>query len=136
LSSAGFGGGLIVFSQLQDFRLAVGVLVFVGFTMIVQIASSNTLVQAMAPDALRGRVMAVYSMMFLGMAPVGALLAGWLAERVGAANTVALGGAGCILSALIFSLRLPALRREARKLLGTDGDSGGSSVAGYGGGRA
>jgi predicted MFS family arabinose efflux permease len=116
-SSAGFGGGLILFSQLRDFRLAVAVLVFVGFSMIIQIASSNTLVQAMAPDALRGRVMAVYSMMFLGMAPIGALLAGWLAERVGAANTVALGGAGCILSALIFSLRLPALRREARKLL-------------------
>lgn len=116
-SSAGFGGGLILFSQLQDFRLAVAVLVFVGFSMIIQIASSNTLVQAMVPDALRGRVMAVYSMMFLGMAPIGALVAGWLAERVGAANTVALGGAGCILSALIFSLRLPALRREARKLL-------------------
>ncbi|HEX8634130.1 MAG TPA: MFS transporter [Pyrinomonadaceae bacterium] len=117
LSSAGFGGSLVLFSQLRDFRLAVAVLVFVGFSMIVQIASSNTLVQAMVPDALRGRVMAVYSMMFLGMAPMGALLAGWLAERVGAADTVALGGAGCILSALIFSLRLPALRREARKLL-------------------
>ncbi len=116
-SSAGFGGSLVLFSQLQDFRMAVAVLVVVGFSMIIQIASSNTLVQAMAPDALRGRVMAVYSMMFLGMAPVGALLAGWLAERVGAANTVALGGVCCILSALIFSLRLPALRREARKLL-------------------
>jgi MFS family permease len=116
-SSVGFGASLVLFSQLQDFRLAVAVLVVVGFSMIIQIASSNTLVQAMAPDALRGRVMAVYSMMFLGMAPVGALLAGWLAERVGAANTVALGGAGCILSALVFSLRLPALRREARKLL-------------------
>ncbi|MDQ1523285.1 MAG: hypothetical protein QOE47_1209 [Pyrinomonadaceae bacterium] len=120
LSSAGFGGSLVLFSQLEDFRLAVGVLVFVGFSMIVQIASSNTLVQAMAPDALRGRVMAVYSMMFLGMAPVGALFAGWMAERMGAANTVALGGVGCILSALVFSLRLPALRREARKLLVTD----------------
>jgi MFS family permease len=120
-SSAGFGASLVLFSQLQDFRLAVVVLVVVGFSMIIQIASSNTLVQAMSPDALRGRVMAVYSMMFLGMAPLGALLAGWLAERVGAANTVALGGAGCILSALIFSLRLPALRREARKLLVADG---------------
>ncbi|MDQ1611358.1 MAG: hypothetical protein QOG00_1289 [Pyrinomonadaceae bacterium] len=120
LSSAGFGGSLVLFSQLEDFRLAVGVLVFVGFSMIVQIASSNTLVQAMAPDALRGRVMAVYSMMFLGMAPVGALFAGWMAERMGAANTVALGGVGCILSALVFSLRLAALRREARKLLVTD----------------
>jgi MFS family permease len=119
-SSAGFGASLVLFSQLRDFRMAVAVLVVVGFSMIIQIASSNTLVQAMAPDALRGRVMAVYSMMFLGMAPVGALLAGWLAERMGAANTVALGGVCCILSALIFSLRLPALRREARKLLVAD----------------
>jgi MFS family permease len=121
-SSAGFGGSLLLFSRLQDFRLAVAVLVFVGFSMIIQISTSNTLIQAMVPDALRGRVMAVYSMMFLGMAPLGALVAGWLAERVGAADTVALGGAGCILSALIFSLRLPALRREARKLLGAGED--------------
>ncbi|HEY1403587.1 MAG TPA: MFS transporter [Pyrinomonadaceae bacterium] len=123
-SSAGFGGSLMLFSQLQDFRLAVAVLVLVGFSMIIQIASSNTLIQAMSPDELRGRVMAVYSMMFLGMAPIGALLAGWLAERVGAANTVALGGAGCIVSALIFSLRLPALRREAQKLLVADEGGG------------
>lgn len=122
-SSMGFGASLILFSQTHVFWLAVAVLVCVGFSMIIQIASSNTLVQAMVPNELRGRVMAVYSMMFLGMAPLGALLAGWLAERVGAANTVALGGAGCVLSALIFSLRLPALRREARKLLavGEDG---------------
>jgi MFS family permease len=119
-SSAGFGASLILFSQVQVFWLAVAVLVCVGFTMIIQIASSNTLVQAMVPNELRGRVMAVYSMMFLGMAPLGALVAGWLAERVGAANTVAIGGAGCVLSALVFSLRLPALRREARKLLGVD----------------
>jgi MFS family permease len=116
-SSAGFGASLILFSRLEDVRVALFVLVLVGFSIIIQISTSNTLVQAMVPDALRGRVMAVYSMMFLGMAPLGALAAGWLAERVGAADTVALGGAGCILSALVFSLRLPALRREARKLL-------------------
>jgi MFS family permease len=68
-------------------------------------------------------------MMFLGMAPVGALLAGWLAERVGAANTVALGGVGCILSALIFSLRLPALRREAGKLLVAEEGGGAAELS-------
>ena len=123
-SSAGFGASLILFSQVHVFWLALAVLVCVGFSMIIQIASSNTLVQAMVPNELRGRVMAVYSMMFLGMAPLGALLAGWLAERVGAANTVALGGTGCVLSALVFSLRLPALRREAQKLLGVDEGGG------------
>ena len=62
--------------------------------MIVQTAASNTLIQAMVPDALRGRVMAVYSMMFMGMAPFGALLAGVLAGRLGAPATVAAGGRG------------------------------------------
>jgi MFS family permease len=129
LSSAGFGAGLVLFSRLEDFRMAIAVLVFVGFSMILQISTSNTLVQAMVPDALRGRVMAVYSMMFLGMAPLGALLAGWLAERAGAANTVALGGVGCILSAVVFALRLPALRREARALLVADGAGADGGIA-------
>lgn len=123
-SSAGFGASLILFSQVHVFWLAVAVLVCIGFSMIIQVASSNTLVQAMVPNELRGRVMAVYSMMFLGMAPLGALLAGWLAERVGADNTVAIGGAGCVVSALVFSLRLPALRREARKLLAVETSAG------------
>ena len=52
--------------------------------MMVEMAASNTLIQAMVPNVLRGRVMAVYSMMFMGMAPFGALFAGWLAERIGA----------------------------------------------------
>jgi hypothetical protein len=61
--------------------------------------------------------MAVYSMMFMGMAPIGALLAGTLAQRLGAPNTVALGGAVCILGSLVFGLRLPALRAEAREII-------------------
>lgn len=85
--------------------------------MMVQMAASNTLIQAMVPDALRGRVMSVYSMMFMGMAPFGALLAGTLAGRIGAPLTVA-GGAGvCLLAALAFGLRLPVLRDEARRLV-------------------
>ena len=64
--------------------------------MMVEMASSNTLIQTMVPDNLRGRAMAVYAMMFMGMAPFGALLAGALAHRLGAPITVALGGAVCI----------------------------------------
>src|SRR5438270_181780 len=93
------------------------VLLPAGFSMMVEMASSNTLIQAMVPDALRGRVMAVYSMMFMGMAPIGALLAGALAERLGAPETVALGGAVCIVGALAFALRLPVLRDEAREII-------------------
>jgi MFS family permease len=71
----------------------------------------------MVPDELRGRVMSVYSMMFMGMAPLGALLAGSLAGILGAPYTVALGGAVCILGSLIFALRLPYLREEGRQMI-------------------
>ncbi|HKR02441.1 MAG TPA: MFS transporter [Pyrinomonadaceae bacterium] len=116
-SSAGFGVSLILFSLSRSFWLSALLLLPVGFSMMIQMASSNTLVQSMVPDNLRGRVMAVYSMMFMGMAPIGALLAGTLAGRLGAPKTVAIGGVICILGSAVFSLRLPALRPEARKII-------------------
>ena len=85
--------------------------------MMTQMSSSNTLIQAMVPDELRGRVMSVYSMMFMGMAPLGALLAGRLAGIMGAPYTVALGGAVCIIGSLVFFLKLPNLREEGRKMI-------------------
>ena len=84
---------------------------------MVEMASSNTLIQAMVPNELRGRVMAVYSMMFMGMAPFGALFAGWIAGRVGAPRTVAFGGVVCLVAAGVFALRLPVLRHEGRRLI-------------------
>jgi MFS family permease len=116
-ASAGLGASLILFSFSEVFWLSALLLVPVGFSMMTQMASSNTLVQAMSPDELRGRVMSVYSMMFMGMAPVGALLAGSLASWLGAPNTVALGGFICIIGSLVFSLRLPALTEEGRKMI-------------------
>ena len=85
--------------------------------MMVEMAASNTLIQAMIPDRLRGRVMAVYSMMFMGMAPLGALIAGALAAPLGAPATVAIGGAVCIAGGLVFGARLPTLRGPARELI-------------------
>ena len=89
-STAGFGVGLILFSLSHSFWLSAVLLLPVGFTMMVEMAASNTLIQAMVPDNLRGRVMAVYSMMFMGMAPIGALVAGSLANRLGAPQTLSL----------------------------------------------
>jgi MFS family permease len=88
-ASAGFGVSLVLFCATsyflpQHFWLATASLVPVGFSMMVQMASSNTLIQSMVPDRLRGRVMSVYSMMFMGMAPFGAFFAGALATRLGA----------------------------------------------------
>lgn len=117
LGAAGYGVSLVLFSTSRSFWLSALLLVPVGFCMIVQMASSNTLIQSMVPDALRGRVMALYSMMLMGMAPIGALLAGVLATRLGAPRTVGLGGVVCVLGALLFLARLPRLRDEGRRLI-------------------
>jgi MFS family permease len=117
VSTAGFGASLILFSLSHSFWLSAALLLPVGFTMMIEMAASNTLIQAMVPDNLRGRVMAVYSMMFMGMAPIGALVAGSLAQSLGAPRTVMFGGAVCIIGAGIFALRLPKLREEGRRLI-------------------
>ncbi|MEA2206129.1 MAG: hypothetical protein QOE77_2905 [Blastocatellia bacterium] len=117
VATIGFGASLILFSLSHSFWLSAALLLPVGFTMMIEMAASNTLIQAMVPDALRGRVMAVYSMMFMGMAPIGAVVAGSLAHSLGAPRTVLFGGAVCIVSAGIFALRLPKLREEGRRII-------------------
>ena len=116
-AALGFGVALIAFSLSRQFWLSVILLLPVGFAMLLQMSSSNTLIQSMVPDELRGRVMSAYSMMFMGMAPLGALLAGTLAEVIGAPATIAAGGAVCITGALVFRARLPGIRGEARRLI-------------------
>ena len=116
-SAAGFGVSLIIFSLSRSLWLSAALLIPVGYALMLQMASSNTLIQAMVPDALRGRVMAVYSMMFMGMAPLGSLLAGLLAGRIGAPETVAWGGVVCIAAAAAFGSRIPSLKEEARRMI-------------------
>ncbi|HRH42463.1 MAG TPA: MFS transporter [Pyrinomonadaceae bacterium] len=116
-ASAGLGISLILFSFSTNFWLSLILLIPVGFSMMLQMSSSNTLIQAMVPDELRGRVMSVYSMMFMGMAPLGALWAGTLAGMIGAPLTVALGGGVCLFGALIFRLRMPKYRDEGRQMI-------------------
>jgi MFS family permease len=122
---AGFGASLAVFAFSHTFWLSVILLLPVGYTMMLQMACSNTLIQVMVPDALRGRVMAVYSMMFMGMAPIGALLGGVLAERLGAPRTVAIGGVACLLGAGWFARHLPKIRVEAQRLIFAQAAAGG-----------
>jgi len=124
-SCAGFGITLVLFSWSRVFWLSTAMLLPVGFCMMLQMSSSNTLIQAMVPDQLRGRVMAVYSMMFMGMAPLGALFAGAFADRIGAPVTVAMGAVACIGGALLFWLRLPRMRVEARRLIVAQAMAGG-----------
>jgi MFS family permease len=125
MACGSFGVALILFSLSRWYFLSVVLLVPVGFAMMVQMASSNTLIQAMVPDRLRGRAMAVYSMMFMGMAPMGALLSGWSADHIGAQWTLAIGGVGAIVGAAFFARNLPKIRVEARELIIAQGMAGG-----------
>lgn len=115
--ASSFGLLLIVFALSRNYWLSVALMVPIGVSMMVQMASSNTLIQAMTPDRLRGRVMAIYSMMLMGMAPIGALLAGTAADQFGAPVVVATGGLLALLMGALFWIRLPTLRVQARELV-------------------
>jgi MFS family permease len=122
---AGFGLSLTLFAFSKSFWLSVVLLLPAGYFIMLQMACSNTLIQVMVPDALRGRAMAVYSMMFMGMAPIGALLGGALADRLGAPTTVAIGGLASLAGAWWFGVQLPKIRVEARQLIIAQGMAGG-----------
>jgi MFS family permease len=111
-----FGVGLILFSFTPVFWLAVPCLVLAGFGFIVQMASSNTVVQTIVDDEKRGRVMSFYMMAFLGITPFGSLLAGWLSTRIGAPHTLLIGGICCLAGALAFARALPGIRRAVRPI--------------------
>jgi len=117
VSAVSFGLTLIAFSFSRKLWLSTLLMVPAGFFMMVEMAASNTLIQSMIPNRLRGRVMAVYSMMFMGLAPMGALVAGALAAPLGAPQTIAIGGAICVAGGVLFGLGLPRLHGPARELI-------------------
>jgi len=116
LSSGLFGIGLITFSLVHVLWLAIPCLVVAGFGFMVQMASSNTVIQTIVDDEKRGRVMSFYMMAFLGTAPFGSLVAGWLSSRIGAGQTLMVGGACCIVGGLWFASALPAIRVAVRPI--------------------
>jgi MFS family permease len=115
--SFGFGMSLVLFAFSTEIWLSSILLVIVGYSMMIQMASSNTLIQSMVHDNFRGRVMSFYSMMFMGISPFGALLAGIIANHLGASLTVAIEGAICIAGALFFRHQLPKFISQIRDLL-------------------
>jgi MFS family permease len=98
--------GLVLFSQSRVFWLSAAMLLVVGFAATSQMAATNTIVQIRVPDALRGRVMAVYATMFMGVQPIGALMAGGVAKRIGAPRALAAFGTACVLGSLFFIFRV------------------------------
>lgn len=110
------GTGLIVFSLSRTLWLSIPAIMLVGLGSILQISGSNTILQTIVDDDKRGRVMSLFTMSFLGMAPFGNLLSGSLASLIGAPSTFALNGAVCILASILFSRQLPALRQAIRPI--------------------
>jgi MFS family permease len=98
--------GLIIFSQARFFWLCAVVLFVVGFAATSQMAATNTLIQNRVPDELRSRVMAVYATMFMGVQPIGALIAGGVAKRIGAPYTLTIFGSLVLLGSLFFIFRV------------------------------
>jgi len=111
-----FGLGLILFSLSTNFILSLFLLFITGFGMLMQMTSSNTILQTIVDDDKRGRVMSFYTMAFMGTAPFGSLLAGALASKVGAPNTLLIGGVCCILGAIVFMRKLPKIKKSIRPI--------------------
>lgn len=105
-----FGTGLIGFGLSRIVWLSYILLFITGFGMITQLASCNIILQTLADDDKRGRVMSLYTMSFLGVAPFGSLMIGWLANHIGVSWTLCIGGTISILAGIYFTFRLPGLR--------------------------
>ena len=101
----GFGASVILFGLSRALWISMIMLLPAGFCLMALLGSTNTLIQSMVSDTMRGRVMGIYSMMFLGMAPFGSLIAGYLAQRFGAPVAVQFCGLASLAGAVIFSLR-------------------------------
>jgi MFS family permease len=111
-----FGTGLIGFAVSPWLPVSLIFMTVIGFGMMVQMASTNTVIQTIVDEEKRGRVMSFYTMAFLGTAPFGSLLAGWLSMRIGAPRTVLLSGVLCIVTAVWFARELPAIRELVRPI--------------------
>lgn len=111
-ASATLGVGLIAFSHVRFFPLALFVLMATGFGMMVQLTSSNSVLQTVVEEDKRGRVMSLYTMGFMGTVPFGSLIYGALAHRIGAPNTLVLGGICCLIGAFLFARRISVIRDQ------------------------
>jgi MFS family permease len=106
-----FGLCVLAFALSHSFALSLVLLALAGCAMIVNNALTNTLLQTLVPDDLRGRVMGFYSFVFVGMSPVGAFQAGVFAEHLGAPTAIAVGAGLCAAAVVVAAWRVPELRR-------------------------
>jgi MFS family permease len=116
IASATLGGALILFGLARTLWLSLALMVFVGFGLMQSAAASNTIIQSLVPEDKRARAMSYYTMAFFGAAPFGSLLAGALAQRIGAPHTVMVTGAFCVAGSLWFTLELPKVNAVVRPI--------------------
>jgi MFS family permease len=105
-----FGVGLIGFALSRNLILSMVILAVAGAGFMIMMASTNTLIQTIVDENMRGRVMSFYAMAFLGTSPLGSLASGVVADWVGVMHTIMLGGIACCLGALAFAFKLQRLR--------------------------
>ena len=116
LAAALFGLSLAAFAFSHVLWISLPLMLFTGFGQMIQMASSNTMLQTVVDDDKRGRVMSLYVTSFMGMVPIGSLLAGSLASHIGAPWTVFAGGVTCLIGAGMFARNLPELRKAIRPI--------------------
>lgn len=115
-AAAIFGAGIIAFAFSSSLFLSLLFLCMTGFGAMALVASSNTILQTIVDDDKRGRVMSLFTMAFIGMAPFGSLIAGALANAIGARNTLLIGGASCLAGGALFARNLPNIRKKIRPI--------------------
>jgi MFS family permease len=116
ISAALFGGGLVVLGLSRSLTISLILMTITGFGMMQQMAASNTILQTIAADDKRGRVMSFYTLSILGMNPIGSLLAGSVAAKLGVPATMLGAGAICLAGAVWFYWKLPEIRRVIRPI--------------------
>jgi MFS family permease len=116
-AAAVFAVSLAGFAASNRMWLSCAMLFVAGFAVMLQVGASNTLIQSMVPDHLRGRAMSVYSMMYIGIGPFGAMAAGFAADGFGARVTILAGAVVCLIAGAVFAFRLPSIRPIARQLI-------------------
>lgn len=114
ISACIFGLGLMLFSISRIFWISFCLLIPVGFGMMVHLALTNTILQTVVEDGMRGRVMSFFAMAFMGTVPFGSLMAGWLADSIGVTWTLMIGGLCCVLASLAYTRQLPLIREMVR----------------------
>jgi MFS family permease len=116
IASAVLGAALILFGVSHTLWLSLVLMVFVGFGMIQLASVSNTIIQSLVPEDKRARVMSYYTMAFFGASPFGSLLAGVLADRIGASSTIVITGAFCLAGSVWFTAQLSKIRPIMRPI--------------------